>query len=323
VLLASCDRAPAPTQDPAPPPPATPAGRVAGDVVIDDRDVYPESVTSLRDGTLITGSIKGVLYRAEPQSSTAAPWVRPDETNRLQSVFGVLADENTGTLWLCSVPFPNAFNPPAEGAVAELVALDLASGAFKARYAFPPPRSVCNDVTIGPDGAAYAADTQNGRILKLPAGGTQLELFGEAEELKGVDGIAFSSDGTLYTNIVTRGVLQRIDIGGDGRMAKVNEIPVGEKLAGPDGMRLIDGHRFLMAEGNSGRVSVVTFDGDRATLRALDSNLASSPGVTLVGDTVYALEGKIGYLVDPKLRGQDPGQFRIVAIPLDSTKVNP
>ena len=88
VLLASCDRAPAPTQDPAPPPPATPAGRVAGDVVIDDRDVYPESVTSLRDGTLITGSIKGVLYRAEPQSSTAAPWVRPDETNRLQSVFG-------------------------------------------------------------------------------------------------------------------------------------------------------------------------------------------------------------------------------------------
>jgi sugar lactone lactonase YvrE len=297
--------------------------RTPADVTIADRDVYPESVTSLRDGTLITGSIKGVLYRALPRSSTATPWVRPDATNRLQSVFGVLADEKTGTLWLCSVPFPNPFHPPAEGAVAELVALDLASGAFKARYAFPPPRSVCNDVTLGPDGTAYAADTQNGRILKLPRGGQQLLPFGEAEELKGVDGIAFSGDGTLYTNIVTRGVLQRIDIGRDGRMAKVTEIPVGEKLGGPDGMRLIDGHRFLLAEGNTGRVSEVTFAGDRATLRALDSRLTSSPGVTLVGDTVYALEGKIGYLVDPKLRGQDPGAFRIVAIPLNSTKAAP
>ena len=33
-------------------------------------------------------------------------------------------------------------------------------------------------------------------------------------------------------------------------------------------------------------------------------------------DTAYAIEGKIGYLVDPKLKGQDPGPFRIIAIPL-------
>jgi hypothetical protein len=35
-----------------------------------------------------------------------------------------------------------------------------------------------------------------------------------------------------------------------------------------------------------------------------------------VGNTVYAIEGKIGYLLDPKLKGQDPGAFKALAIPL-------
>ena len=33
--------------------------------------------------------------------------------------------------------------------------------------------------------------------------------------------------------------------------------------------------------------------------------------------TAYALEGKIGYLIDPKLKGQDPGVFSAHAVPLD------
>jgi sugar lactone lactonase YvrE len=289
--------------------------RTPGDVTIDDREVYPESVTSTRDGSLIVGSIKGVIYRALPEASLAKPWVRPDAQNALQSVFGVLADETSGTLWVCSVP--NPFQPPVAGRVAELVALDLATGRPKSRHAFPAPRSVCNDVAIGPDGSAYAADTQNGRILKLVRGDTALQVFGEAEALKGVDGIAFATDGTLYVNIVTRGVLLRVGITADGRMGEITELQLADKLGGPDGMRLIDGHRFLLAEGTTGRISEIRIEGDRAALRALRTGLNSSPGVTLVGNTAYAIEGKIGYLVDPALRGKDPGPFQILAIPLN------
>ena len=36
----------------------------AGDVTIDDSRVFPESITSSRDGTLFAGSIKGIIYRA-------------------------------------------------------------------------------------------------------------------------------------------------------------------------------------------------------------------------------------------------------------------
>jgi sugar lactone lactonase YvrE len=288
--------------------------RAAGDVLIDDRDVYPESVTSTRAGDLIVGSMKGNLYRAPKGADKATLWVRPDGLNGLQSVFGVLADDKGGRLWVCSVP--NPFQPAAQGATTELVSLDLKSGQLKSRHAFPGPRSVCNDMTVAKDGSVYAADTQNGRILKLTGGKGKLEVFGEAEALKGVDGIAFSADGTLYTNIVTRGVLQRIEIRKDGRMGEIVELKLDEKLAGPDGMRLVERNRFLLAEGTSGRISEVTLGKDSATLRTLRTGLNSSPGVTRVGDTAYAIEGKIGYLVDPKLKGQDPGPFRIIAIPL-------
>jgi hypothetical protein len=38
--------------------------------------------------------------------------------------------------------------------------------------------------------------------------------------------------------------------------------------------------------------------------------------VTLVGNTVYALEGKITYLISPALKGKDPGPFKAYAVPL-------
>ena len=140
--------------------------------------------------------------------------------------------------------------------------------------------------------------------------------WGEHESLKGIDGIAFSGDGTLYVNIVTRGALLRVGMQADGSMGVLTELKVSEALGGPDGMRLIEGNRFLLAEGMAGRIDEVTIDGDNARVRVLKSGLNSSPGVTRVGDVAYAIEGKIGYLIDPKLKGQEPGAFKALAIPI-------
>ena len=100
-------------------------------------------------------------------------------------------------------------------------------------------------------------------------------------------------------------------------MTGLTELALSQPVAGPDGFRLIAGNRFLLAEGNSGRVDEVVIDGDRATITVLKEGLVSPPGVTLVGRTLYALEGKILYLIDPKLKGQDPGPFLVRAIPLN------
>ena len=150
----------------------------------------------------------------------------------------------------------------------------------------------------------------------MKRGATALALFAQDDRLKGIDGIVFSGDGTLYANIVTKGQLVRIDRGADGKFSGVTVLDLSQPVAGPDGFRLISGKRFLLAEGNSGKVDVATIDGDNAAITVLKEGLVSPPGVTAVGKTAYAIEGKIGYLIDPKLKGQEPGPFIVHAIPL-------
>ena len=290
------------------------ASAAATDIRIDDVAVFPESLSSASNGTIYTGSMKGVVFRAPPGAATAEPWIRPTPENGILSLLGVLADERSNTLWLCSSPSPLRV-PPAVG-VASLMAFNLKSGAQKGVYPFPAPASACNDITIADNGDAYASDTPNGRIFRLKAGGKALELFADDPRLKGIDGIVFGGDGALYLNIVSKDQLMRVDRGSDGAMTGLTELTLSQPVAGPDGFRLIKGNRFLLAEGNSGRVDEVVIDGDaggrnQALLQHGDHRM-----VAVVGHTAYALEGKILYLIDPKLKGQDPGPFLVRAIPL-------
>jgi sugar lactone lactonase YvrE len=298
--------------------PAASAGvrEPAVDVVIDDMNVYPESITSMSDGTLINGSVKGIVYRALRTQTTATPWIRSTPENGMLSVLGVLADEKSNTLWLCSSPLPVPGAPPAAGKVSSVMTFDLRTGQAKASYPLPPPASACNDIAVDTDGTAYATDTPNGRIFKLASGAKALELYAQDDKLKGIDGIVFSGDGTLYVNIVSRGALVRIERKADRSFGGLTGLTLSQPVQGPDGFRLIEGNRFLLAEGNGGRIDEVTIRGNDAQVNVLREGLNSPPGVTLVGNTAYALEGKITYLFDPKLKGQDPGVFKAHAIPI-------
>jgi sugar lactone lactonase YvrE len=285
------------------------------DVVIDDTNVYPESLSAAKDGRLFIGSIKGIVFRAQPRSAKAEPWIKPTPENGLLSLLGVLTDERSGTLWVCSSPNPFR-NPPAVG-IAALVAFDLRTGAQKGIYPFPPPASACNDITVAHDGTVYVSDTPNGRIFQLTHNAQSLALFAQDDRLKGIDGLVMSGDDTLYVNIVTRGLLLRVDRTPSGGAGTITQLTTSAPLAAPDGFRLIRGRTFLLAEGTGGRIDEVTINGDQAEIKVLREALVSPPAVTLVGHTAYALEGKIGYLVDPKLKGQDPGVFKVYAVPLE------
>ena len=286
------------------------------DLLIDGPSIHPESITADAAGALYTGSMAGIIYRALPGETKATPFIKPDAGNGLQAVFGVLADDRSGRLFVCSVanPFaPRGAQVPPPSAV---VAFDLRSGRFAGRWSFPAPGGVCNDIAVSRDGSLYATDTSGGRILKLAPGAATLTVAAQADALKGIDGIAFDSDGTLYVNIVTTGQMLRVALGDRPDNAVLTPLQVDRKLEGPDGLRPLDAHRFVQAEGTSGRITTVTIQGDTAHVTVLREGLNSSPGVTVVGKTVYAIEGKIGYLVDPALRGQDPGEFKIRAISL-------
>jgi sugar lactone lactonase YvrE len=292
--------------------PEGPASR--GDILIDGKGVHPESVTSDRSGALYVGSVPGIIYRAGPKDTVAVPFITPDAANGLRSVFGVLADDAGGRLWACSVA--NSFGPRPAGPVApsEVVAFSLKDGKLVGRWPFPGG-GTCNDIAIARDGSAYATDTPGGRILKLAKGGTALEVVASDERLKGIDGIAFAGDGQMYINNVQKQQLWRVRPVAGGA-AELTLLQASQPMAGPDGLRPIGGNRFLQAEGTSGRITRVTIEGDVARIETLREGLQSSPGVTLIGDTAYAVEGKINYLIDPQLRGKDPGPFRALAIPL-------
>jgi sugar lactone lactonase YvrE len=290
------------------------AQRVPGDVRIDDTAVFPESITSTADGTLYVGSVKGNVYRAAPDSSIASAWIRHSPENGILTILGVLADTASNTLWLCSAP--NFFGPERSEGVTSLMAFDLGSGEQKSWYEFPAPGGVCNDITIAADGTAFASDTGNGRIFTLAPGASDLTLFGSDPSLVGIDGLAFSGDGVLIVNNVRSNQLIRVDRNADGRMGKLTTLVLSTELGGPDGLRLISGNRFIQAEGTVGRVHLADIEGDKATITVLDDSLVSSPGVTVVGNTAYALESNIQYLLDPKLKGQEPEAFMVKAIAL-------
>ena len=128
--------------------------------------------------------------------------------------------------------------------------------------------------------------------------------------------MSFGADGALYINNVQRNELWRVNLPAADKPLQLTLLKASEKMGGPDGLRHIGNNRFLQAEGTSGRATLVTIKGDDASIQVLRDGLNSSPGITLIGDTVYVVEGKIQYLFNPELRGKDPGPFKAIAIPL-------
>jgi len=284
------------------------------DIRINDTDVFPESITATASGAVISGITKGVVYRAEPGAAQAQPWIRHNDANGILSILGVLADDKSNTLWLCSAP--NFFGPERSQGVTAVKTFELDTGKFKSSYDFPAPAGTCNDITIAADGTAYASDTGNGRLFMLKPGATALALAGSDPGLVGIDGLAFSSDGTLYVNNVRSQQLFRVALNTDGTMGGITELKVSHTLGGPDGMRLISGNRFIQAESTIGRLSIVEINGDTATMTILRDDLESAPGATVVGNTAYVAKTQIKYLLDPALKGQQAPPAILYAVPL-------
>jgi sugar lactone lactonase YvrE len=295
-------------------------GSAPHDIRIAGQGVYPESITSDAAGNIYVGSMTGTIYRAAPGSRTAEPWVTATAGNGLQSLFGVLADDRHQLLWTCSNP--NSFNPPAAPAAgatpagSAMVAFALGSGAHRGTYAFPAGPAACNDMAVAADGTVFVTDTAQGRIFSLAEGARSLVLFASGQDLVGVDGIAFADDGRMYINNVRTNKVQRVNRNASGAYAGLTDLALSEPVQGPDGLRPVGGNKFLQAEGGGGRVALIEVEGDRARVTPVRTGLNSSPGVTRVGGVAYATEGKIQYLIDPALRGQDPGDFYIRAFAL-------
>jgi len=287
-------------------------------IAIDDTRGFPESMTSTANGTVFFGSIsKGMVYRAAPGSASAEPWIKPG-TGGLNTVLGVFADEKARTLWVCSSVIPGVSKPDAKEGTA-LKAFDIKTGAFKASYAFPGGKGICNDIAVAPDGTIYATETGEGQILRLKKGASALEVWASGPLLASADGIALLADGSVYINGFTSNLFVRVPVKADGSAGPAEKLDTSRPLKSPDGLRSVGPKTMLMAEGE-GRLDEVTVQGNKATIRVLKDGLQGPTAVALVGGTAFVLEAKLNYFMDPKMKGQDPGPLRALAVPYRAPK---
>jgi sugar lactone lactonase YvrE len=290
----------------------------ASDVTIDDKDVYPESITALADGTVIAGSYdKPIIYRAGPGKHVAEPWIHLSGQGSV-STLGVLADPVSHTLWACQSEKDPSATPPSQHTL--LRSFDLKSGKDKQSYPLPGEKNLCNDIAIATDGTVYASDTINGQVLRLKPHGS-LEVWLKDPTLMGVDGITFVN-GVLFVSSVIQSTVLRIPVGADGSAETPVHITLSQPLSRPDGLRAQAG-RLFVAENGAGRVSELKLDGDAASVVLIKDGYITPTAVQPVGKVLWVGDAKFAFKHDPKLpftdaklQGQDPNPFVVYALPL-------
>ena len=272
----------------------------AAEILIADAKSQPESLTMAPGGVLIVGSASTpFVYKVRAGSSTAEKFIDASSEPAGTFFFGMLADASSKTLWTCQLtPVPDT--TPARRPTA-LRGFDLTTGAQKIRWNLPGDNSTCNDFAIGPDKALYITDTANGKIYRLPAGASTAELFLEHRTLVGVDGITFLN-GTLYVNNVVFNKLYRIPVDAAGKPGQPEDIWMDQPVKGPDGMRAANG-KLIVAENAAGKISVITVNGDKASITVIKEGLKTPTGIQPAGDTLWITErgtGKIMSLPMPQ-----------------------
>ena len=285
------------------------------EITFADGRIFPESLTSTKNGTLYFGSLGlDSVYRAAPTVSKATVWIQP-KANGLQTVLGVFADEPAGTLWVCVSAAGGRGGAPVVGETA-MKAFNLKDASLKASYPFPG-NGVCNDMAVAKDGTVYVTDTTGARVLRLKKGASALDVWAADPMLLGTaDGVALLADGAVYVNSVGQGTLLRIPVKADGSAGPIVKLETSQPLTSPDGMRSVGSKTMLLVEG-AGRLDEVTINGDKAEIKVLKDGLTGPTAVTLAGGMAYVTEARLNLRNDAT---KDPGPFRAVGIPYKAPK---
>ena len=90
--------------------------------------------------------------------------------------------------------------------------------------------------------------------------------------------------------------LYRIPVDAAGKPDTPVDIWMDQPIKGPDGMRAANG-KLIVAENGSGQISVITVNGEKASVALIKDGLKTPTGVEPAGDTLWIAERGAGKAV--------------------------
>ena len=304
---------------------SSPAFAETSEIALPGDRAYPESITAAADGTLYVGSpAVGGVWRVKPQAGTVEQWIKPGAFGS-RSLLGVLVDEKSNLLFVCSNDFSSSGIPGPSSVPGSFVkGFDLSTGEGKVSAELPGKATLCNDMVVRPDGSLYVTNSLAPQILRLKPGSNQLEVFVESADFEqpaqgapGLDGIAFGGDGNLYVNTFANGNFFRVEVK-NGSPGKITKLKPSRPLKLPDGLRSTGGLTFVMAEGG-GSADRLTIDGDQVDVETIKDGIAGPTSVALAGKTLWITEDQLPHLFEAAKNGPPHLPFRIIGVPIQDS----
>ena len=168
--------------------------------------------------------------------------------DKLDAILGLAVDAARGHIYAVSTNgFEDSGKTERRNAI---MRYNLKDGRLTDRFAAPEAMQL-NDVAIAPDGTVYTTDSASGTVFRKKPDERIFTRLGETGEVRGANGITFSSDGILYVTLSTG--IGRVDTatGGVTRLPQPDSVVTG----GIDGLYWHDGDLFgIQNSTNPGRV---------------------------------------------------------------------
>ncbi len=163
-------------------------------------------------------------------------------------------------MWVCSNNLEN------KGEATAAMSFDLKIRRSERNLSVCPAMARSATTSLPRPMARLISPTRARAALLCSSPGAGLEIAAKDPLLAGADGLAFGEKTILYVNSVSAvNCCAWIWARMANRRALI-ELKLSRPLDRPDGMRAIGKNRLLLAE-NSGKMSIVTFEGDRPCKR--------------------------------------------------------
>ena len=116
--------------------------------------------------------------------------------------------------------------------------------------------------------------------------------------------------------------LYRIPVDAAGKAGEPVDIWMDQPIKGQDGMRSANG-KLIVAENGSGKISVITVNGDKVSVTLIMEGLNTPTGVEPAGNTIWISERGAGKVTRSRCRNNSPETDVSGFRPSKSSRDNP